>query len=991
MPSFKTGNFKTGRGRGVSQEIKDRNAAETAKYQAESAKLNSFGNLAWQAVKPTNTIRSIRTLGSQAVQHPLRTAGAIGSGVYDQGLRPLLNAGINFSPVGMVRSLANKGRMTDMLPKLGFNAQNDAEKGIYEGFGIGGMAGSYMLGSAALRPIMEAPRVVNALSRISPKLIQATAKGDMMKPVVQELIGDQVLTQALAGTDASWKDRASQAALAPIMTGALHGLGRSASFAGSQAKRAFGTADDSALSKMNFEQVQQYLKDRPMPPGFRINPKTGQLENADFIAAALKSEQGTPVPQGTARNLWDKISSSTAARIEKMGKPGKALVDMMREQQFRASTLKAHWKPRIQQAFKGLDGDSRARIQVALEHPEAKARLRTNQELLAFNTVDGLRKTVYNWAKNNDLKIKDGDKMIEWVGMDPDTYMPHYFPEKIKSSKKFREDEINRLMTSGEATTWDEASQIFDDWSKNHMVRRAGTLEYQRKSISADYEKDPEKVFQMYTDQVSRRMPEIEMFGQSHEKIKPLLTKIDKLGFDRNDAQSLIDAMYSSKPRNKIVDAALKWNLFTKLSLSGFQNLTQTTNTIAQGGLLNTAKVIKRWLLNPASRESMKDLANTADAFDEIIASSEANLNPGMLMKMALGVFKWTEKVNRSIAANVGKLHAEDLYSALKKDPTNATAVRGLEHLGLNVQKIIKQGVLSQEDLSRAAYNMVGTTQFRIDPLNLPLWTRTDAGKFFTQFQSFSFMQTKFYRDQIIREAQKGNLMPLVRMMVTAPPAYFAAKGLRNVIARKKDKEGMTEEEKDKEFLNTILGMTGTLPGSLLQRGMYAYDNAFGPKNQWKSDLNKVGTVAGNFLGPSVSDISGIINAGEQAGKIRFENINERPENQIDANYPYKRMMSGMIPYVGPGIKNTFYGSFPQRQRAVFRDALTEAVREAVKTGSKDKILEVMKQNPTMNGLNVLQDVYREVRLEGLDPKTREMYDALKKRKEELNYLPILK
>jgi hypothetical protein len=155
----------------------------------------------------------------------------------------------------------------------------------------------------------------------------------------------------------------------------------------------------------------------------------------------------------------------------------------------------------------------------------------------------------------------------------------------------------------------------------------------------------------------------------------------------------------------------------------------------------------------------------------------------------------------------------------------------------------------------------------------------------------------------------------------------------------------------------------------------------------------KATTLAGNFLGPTVSDVGNLINAGVQSDEMRKENMmkgNERPEDQLDTAHPFKKLATGWIPYGGPAIKNLAYGEWPKRQREVFRENLKNAMKDAIASGDRRKIKEVMQQNPTQNGMNVLQDLYREVQLEALPADQKARYDAIKKRKEELNYSPIL-
>lgn len=871
------------------------------------------------------------------------------------------------------------------------------------------------------------------------------------------------------------------------------------------------------LKRVAPERVPE-IKQTSLKPENYMNPKTGQINSDGFIKDVLKAGEGGPENFRTGfYNTKIRPHITTGSRmLNEMGPEGQAFGKLLKDADIQRTRLKGRWTRLLVDHVKPLSEKSKLEVHYAMLYPKRIAKLNT-EELTAFKALDSVRKEVYNWAKKNKIKMTDKDgRKLSWTGQDPDRYFPRYYEDKITKSESFKKAFIAKLKDQNPSMSTYDAEKEFRRWSEDHMVRKAG-FEYQR-----DFElslpgqvTDPFKVFSRYIEQTSRRIPEIGIFGQQAEKIVPLLKAMASKGYDTSLASKMYERLYAIGPRNAWIDAAMKFNVWSKLSLGFFINTTQQANIINSYGFKNWASVYKDYLLHPGKRRHMKDTAILADAYEQMIMVQEGGFSRDIITDVAMYPFKKSEELNRFVAANAGERYVKEVVGKLKKQPksyfefeelkgyeddimslakkygkdpkyqaqktrTNLgdtiddrfyariaddhfselkpatqkwlmmdapgidfeapdggeyrgflnapmessgnsnihagqitllkenkmfalmdslekdpyasrsakTALRALERLGIDPDSLLK-GHLSPDDLQRAAYKAVENTQFRIDPLNLPPSWRGNVGRLITQFKSFSYMQTRYLRDEILGEAAQGNFAPIIRYLATAPLAYWAAMWLRDRVTLKawRDAErekDMNPAQKAKEdydnLIDGLLRSTASLPADVLNNLMYLDKT---DDNYYKSDLEKTLVATSNLLGPTFGEASNALSAAIQSGTIAKENKLERPENQINPyNYPVGKFLAPKVPFVGPALKNYFYGEFPEKQRVAFKKSLYDAV----KSGDQARVNAIMEKNMSKHNVGVLKDVIREISMENLPKEERDAYDAIRKQRSELNY-----
>lgn len=985
------------------------------KLQEESDRLNSFGNLAKQTIKGLPKAM-FYDIPRQVTQHPLRTAGLATQGVGNAGINTV-NALTSYAGIPKIPNL----RMV--------KPQNSVEEGIEKGFEVGGTAGTYFAGTAALRPLLEAPKVVSALGRI-PGMLSKTSKTPMLKPLAQTLVGDQILTQAIAGREASLKDRAIGAAVTPLATLGMHGLGRGGSMARTRIREALG---DRIPKNTNLHQYHDLNLNRPDDeilksfdePGtghknIVRDPDTGWI-NADESVKSYKTlATGEVIPDTppTFGDKWnafkEKWISSGRTRLENYGEGGKMFSKIADEYYPHKQQIAATLKGQFKKLFQGTSKDDWIAVVKAQESPSLRPYLTPAQDKL-FKNFHNLSLSIHEFAKKNNWKIMGPDGKLRPWNIDDvaaDTHFSHYWfndmPKPNKESMKALM--VKQLMEEGGYTRF-QAEQHAAASMKAGPNKLLGSTEHARVKGLEGYaggERLPEIIDRMI-DEFGTMQSRVKYFGQTGEKVEPLIEDMIKRGAKVEDVRFILDEMFgNSEVANPFIRNALRFQQASKLSLSGITNLTQVANTATLGGIKNTLASMWKYATNPSQRAAMKDFADIIGAVDQLNITQEANVPTTKIMDAALFIFKKTEEFNRVIAADVGRKFSRELISTIAKDKSNGYALRMLKQLGMNSDDIAKfaSGRMTRQQEMMLANKFVTDTQFQLNAMNLPIWSRTPMGKLFSQFKSFGYMQTKFWRDHIVREAQNGNYTPLLRMVGTVPLLFMGAQKTRDVLTLRdeglRSKLGMsnyeepTEEEAAISKLEGLLQMTGALPATMTQSAIYAAKNNFGEGSEYRTPINKIAVASGNLLGPTISDVGNLVKAGEQSGDIQRENLlegNQGEGNQIRTSWPVEKFGVGLVPYVGQAAKNAWYRDWPEREREVFRQSLTDRITEAVEAKDMDELREIRGAMKDQRELNVFQDVLsavkKEVARKNLTPEEKERYNSIEQRAKDIKSLPF--
>lgn len=119
------------------------------------------------------------------------------------------------------------------------------------------------------------------------------------------------------------------------------------------------------------------------------------------------------------------------------------------------------------------------------------------------------------------------------------------------------------------------------------------------------------------------------------------------------------------------------------------------------------------------------------------------------------------EKLQRRIAANVGKAYVEDILEKLGRVKVGSAAEKRL-HRQLDELGVPTNRAATQTDIERASLKFSNDINFRNTPDKLPQFMQSPYGKLAFKFKSFAFHQAKFVKNNVIKPLLRGNPMPLV-------------------------------------------------------------------------------------------------------------------------------------------------------------------------------------------------------------------------------------
>lgn len=638
----------------------------------------------------------------------------------------------------------------------------------------------------------------------------------------------------------------------------------------------------------------------------------------------LSSTRSLDVPSGQGTKLSEarKLLTSGERILKESGPAGEEMATLMKTQLKEEDLLAGYYNVTIKEALEGFTKDERLTLTAALEgqipvreldarYTKAYAKLRSLLDEIAYRAE----------GTGVQVRVGQGGPLVPFKRRE--NYFPRQYDIDGLTKGKRRDKALQHLVDTGQARNLAEAEKALDDFIMKNAERRSGNLENARLLDLPDYERDPLISLPLYTRSVAKRFTELDHYGPKDQVIADLIARITAQGGDYKEAQRIFDLTVEGSPKNALVSAITQFNTATKLSLSFITNMTQIVNTMSKAGVKATARALWRDIMKHKDSTRLAELVN---AYDDFLIVNEAGFEPGRIVRGVLYLFRKVEDFNRRTAANTGKFRAEELLETLKKQPDAAYALRQMESLGIDPKSALQNG-LTERQLIEAAHAMIQKTQFKVNPLTLPPSWRTPLGRILTQFRSFTFMQTKFVRDEIIAESKKGNFVPAITFILTAVPASYLATEIRNKLT------GREEGNIDIREWDRWMRAFGTIPSDLLIQGKFLYDTF---KSDLKTPIEKGARLAGTFLGPTADETGKFIGGLERIRHQQEQNKYLRVKGkEVDPYLGLKRQAVEKIPFVGQWLKNRFF-SYPPSTTTPERKEANKALYGNIKKWGKE-------------------------------------------------------
>ena len=567
----------------------------------------------------------------------------------------------------------------------------------------------------------------------------------------------------------------------------------------------------------------------------------------------------------------------------------------------------------------GLKGDKAAQFVDTLDALTAGGKI-------ARNLDPEIKKAVGEWEKAIPKPLQDAIAAGVPVAGDRGKY---YFPRIYKNIEKQEvfDDLVEQTMQKNKVSREEAIKAV--SYLRDSKIKRSGNLEKSRSLDIPGYEKNHQAIVD-YVERAYERTSRAKHFGANDELINKMKAELQRRGVDvspkskfQKNLDNVRDDIEKTGGTWKASSIARKATATTSLGTAGISNATQLNNTAAIAGILRTGKGIVKWATSPEARREALRAGVGLSSDIKRVAEGTQGVSGKIATNIASPLFAQVEKFNREVSAIVGIDFAKHL--AKKGDDTSMRMLR--DKLGVK-GKIGKK--LSRDQLEQAARGLEEKSQFLVDPMDLPGWVNTPAGKLAAQFRTFGYKQTSFMYNEVAMEALRhGNFKPLMRFLAVGAPAGYAANEAKDFVKGKfnenKDDPSKPRAQKLLEGIGTGLnqvgatGLPGFAAGSLIQSAK------FGTLPQ-----GIVSQAGGPFVGNIVEGGTNLV------------------KGQMTGNWdPLKKQGLRKIPTVGPLIANK---TMPYKPKNGGIPAPGENATPAELNEQSEEIKKQMGERKTMTG-----------------------------------------
>jgi len=461
-------------------------------------------------------------------------------------------------------------------------------------------------------------------------------------------------------------------------------------------------------------------------------------------------------------------------------------------------------------------------------------------------------------------------------------YMPHNYPQSFWKEKGSQYDSAIQHLMNTNQLNHQEAIQLFRDEAKANARRPNwfGNFENARMTNLPGYSKDKATLYN-YLDNVSKRVAESRHFGIDNGIANRLLTNIRLEGGDVQAAQKAAgNYLHNAKSDGtgaKTLEKARGVFGFARLGKAFISHAGQTSNTAVDTGVARTLHGWGQFLRHNPDHADFVAKTGVINPQELHAYQNQYTSVKGLMSKGTAPLLNQVMKVNRSVTALTYRNYARFLA---KKGNTAE-----LQKLGVtgDIGK-----TLTPEQEVQAARGGVTRTMFGASRAKTPISAETPIGKTIGQYRTaYGYRQTGFVYDRVLKEAAKGNLMPLTRFLAVSAPVAGGTIAIKNQISG--NKEGIGGIAMD------TAGALGGIPGEVgLQLARYG-----------KRDLPKaLAGVAAPMAGEAVD-------LAERTQKA----LNGKPQQ-------LEKYGLGLVPFAGSRISKAV---FPPKQTNASKTAQAKA------------------------------------------------------------------
>jgi len=397
-------------------------------------------------------------------------------------------------------------------------------------------------------------------------------------------------------------------------------------------------------------------------------------------------------------------------------------------------------------------------------------------------------------------------------------------------------EKIINLSKKGEKGFYLSREQAAKLWERRGVYRkskRSSHLEHNKKihvkneSILDPFVIDnPHAVLTSYYHDVFRRIKMAEAFGADDSLAMKLADKVGE-EFTAKEANYMRQVYYNAVGDSK-ADAIMSSLLMEdglrrfygtvnavetlKLTLAQSINVGQalingTTYLSGRVNPIDTYKIAYKSLIKSFKEEGQAVADESGAAMEATVLQTLGEYSEGssILGRQVTGKFAALEYLNnptqflratgflrveqfqRKFAANMGKAYAENLLG--KKALIDSGEIIGkkadkilaqMEEIGLTSN--LASDLVPEGDLLRAALRFSNEINFKNTADRLPLMWQSPHAKIFTKFKSFAFQHGAFIKENVVKPAYNGNLLPAFNYLLVGTPVGMTVDEFRRLV-----------------------------------------------------------------------------------------------------------------------------------------------------------------------------------------------------------------
>jgi hypothetical protein len=378
---------------------------------------------------------------------------------------------------------------------------------------------------------------------------------------------------------------------------------------------------------------------------------------------------------------------------------------------------------------------------------------------------------------------------------------PRMYQRELFEGKN-RVDALNRLQKGGMSVR--QAESLLDNISGKSA--KAYNYEAPRKFDLPGYRRDIGVLLED-ADKGYKRLHFAQIFGPNEEKLDLILKGIrESKGIEGQELATRY--MDSILKRGKYYRGVTKWEqslaslqVATKLGTAVLSHLGQPLNLAVYGGLRPMVKALGELAsdyVRDGSMASGEDFALRAGSiwgssfrqYREYYGQEIGSLGSKLLKYTG---FADVDRFRRIYSSVVGRHLAGELFDEVRSEGSLGPARTKLSQMGVDVDKALERGFLSEDDILVAAKRTSDITQFTGDANQLPMaWKSNPYARMFMQFKQFFYMQSNFIKDNALKPAieyaqtggKSGDLKPLLYLSILFPTFGEAVADLKELVRK---------------------------------------------------------------------------------------------------------------------------------------------------------------------------------------------------------------